>query len=63
MDETGQHNVEQTKPSSKSQTLHVFTHVKSRPKMMMVMMVMGREGKRGTIWGMSKRGEGGRRGS
>jgi hypothetical protein len=38
MDGTGNHHVEQDKPSSISQTSHVFTHVESRPKMMMMMI-------------------------
>jgi hypothetical protein len=52
MDGTGNHHVEQDKPSSISQTSHVFTHVESRPKMMMMMMMMmGHQYKKETLGG------------
>jgi hypothetical protein len=50
MNGTAGHHFERNEPSSKSQILHVLTHVESRSKILLIIIrKMGREYKRGTM--------------
>jgi hypothetical protein len=58
MDGIGDH-VKQVKQSSGNQTSHFHLFVESRPKrMMMIIIIMGHECKRRTVSGVSMNGEG-----
>jgi hypothetical protein len=48
MDGTGEHSVEWDKPSSKSQITCFHLYVDSRPKMIIIITIMGHEYKQGT---------------
>jgi hypothetical protein len=56
MNGTGYHHIEQDKPSSKGQILHIFhAYTESRPKMVIKVIIMGHENKR-SKWTGEERG-------